>query len=79
MSATEDVKAYLEKMTPQEGETLEMFAIRGLAWQTEIYSANAGCDIPGLSWYDIAESSRKGWLDWARTKFEAAGIPVPKE
>jgi hypothetical protein len=68
MSATQDVQDYLEKMRPAPGQTVEDFAREGLRWQVEIYSANAGGDIPGLGWSDISEKDREHWRQWARNK-----------
>lgn len=67
MSATADVSAYLAKMTPRKGESVESFAKRGLAWQCEIYSANAGYDLD-MDWSTISETDRRLWLKWARDK-----------
>lgn len=78
MSATKDVADYLANMKPKKGQTLEQFARSGLAWQAEIYSANAGGDIQGLGWFEISQESRESWLKWAEKKFVEAGLAVKK-
>lgn len=69
MSAVVDVAYTLEKMKPAPGETTEQFAKRGLLWQNEVYSANAGSDL-GIDWYNITESDRAAWIKWAEGKMK---------
>lgn len=74
MGATADVKAYLDNLRPKVGQSVESFARSGLGWQIEIYSANAGSDIPFLEWDEINDEARSSWLEWARKRFDELGI-----
>lgn len=73
MSATQDVSEYLKKIEATPGQTVEGLAKRGHAWQAEIYSANAVCDL-NLDWWDISEADRENWREWARKKFNESGV-----
>jgi hypothetical protein len=71
MGATADVEQGLKDLKPGKNETLEEFAKRGLLWQNEIYSANAGTDL-GIDWEKISADDRAKWLKWATQKFRDA-------
>lgn len=68
MSAVADAGYTLDGLRPELDETVEQFARRGLLWQNEVYSANAGHDL-GMDWNNIGEQGRKSWVAWAERKF----------